>query len=267
LNEKDRARKLDFQQRKRGGRRKDGPVQTEGRIESDIQEIVDSHTFYDKSARPNDTRAICQVEYVPDIGKGDVPALHARWQEEGWIRHSLSRMEAEQLHRLGFRTIHNKDLNCEDMYWRKRGITHLWIGMLARTGDDREDYSACWAASQVSKSSQLVQRQQKWEILAKIDEPILPFFEEYDVSHKTMVKESLVEAWVKIQYTMQIPDFVVTNDFWQVLKMVCDDGVERFDMQYDPSNNGFVLQSVEVQNTSEHIRSGTHRELLNKTQS
>lgn len=177
------------------------------RIQPMVQRLIDNAPQYEPRARVDDGLAINEVILVRRQQPGAASALHAKWQEEGFVDR-LSREDCEVLSRAGYKI--NHDRKWDDGYWvwwREKKLTHLWLAV----GPEG------W------KSTQAPHPRGLWKVIGNVYNPVIPYFDDYAVTPQTILRESLVLAMTVLR--QNAPDKVFSEKFFAVTKELCDEAV------------------------------------------
>jgi len=176
----------------------------EVRLQPMVQRLLDNVSQYEPRARVDDGLAINEVILVPKQQQGAASALHAKWQEEGYVDR-LSREDCEALSRGGFKI--NKDRDGFWAWWRERKLTHLWLAI----------------GSEGWRCSRAPHPKGQWKILGNVYHPVIPYFPDYAVTPQAILRESLIVAVIAMHE--HAPDKVFSEKFFAVAKELCDEAV------------------------------------------
>jgi len=184
--------------------RPDGRGPRVTRIQPMVQRLLDNAPQYEPRARVDDGLAINEVVLVQRQQQGAASALHAKWQEEGFVDR-LSRDECATLARAGFKI--EKDRDGLWVWWREKKLSHLWLAI----GSDG------W------RSTQAPHPKGQWKVIGSVYRPIIPYFEDYAVTPQTILREGLVTAVLAMHE--HAPDKVFSEKFFAITKELCDEAV------------------------------------------
>lgn len=188
-----------------GGRQEDrGPPRI--RVQPMVQRLIDNAPSYEPRARVDDDLCINEIVMAKRQQPGAASALHAKWQEEGYVDR-LSRDDCEQLSRAGYKV--NKDRDGFWAWWREKRLSHLWL-VVGPGG---------WQSTRAPHP-----KGAQWKLVGSVYQPILPYFEDYEVTPQTIIREGLILALTTIKE--DVPDRIFGEKFFAVVKELCDEAVQ-----------------------------------------
>lgn len=160
------------------------------KLSSDVRRLISKPGEYDRDATLNDGNELLSIKFVPDeqVGLGQ-PALHARWQKSDVIQ-DASEPGATELTKAGFTVEDYNDDTGPWCYWREKRISHAWI-ILSQTGWK-------WSRARSIKAA-------RWESLTTADMPVVPALPGCPHNHRTVLRDSLIEATVKLKQPGMVP--------------------------------------------------------------
>ncbi len=200
-------------------------IQRDQDLQPMVQRLIENAPQYEPRARVDDGLAINEVILVPRQQQGAASALHAKWQEEGFVDR-LSPDDCEALSRAGFKV--ERDRDGFWAWWREKKLSHMWLAL----GPDG------W------RSTQAPHPRGQWKLLGNAYEPLLPYFEDYAVTPQMIVRESLVMALAVMRH--HAPTKVFGEKFFAVAKDLCDEAV--LGLITDQAWFNDILQQVPVVN-------------------
>ncbi len=193
-----------------------------------VSTLVENSSSYERNAMLDDGLCHSSVELVQAKQEGAVPALHAKWQQEGHVS-DLTADERVELSRAGFRV--HRDGEGYWAWWRERKYSHFWLA-LTREG---------WV---MTKAPSI--RGVRWKLIGSLTRPTIPLFENYTVTPESIIRESLAASMMIV--TQEVPAKILEGQFFQVVKELCDDAIQT--LNRDRETLDTLLSQVPVLNAA-----------------
>lgn len=183
------------------------------RISPAVQRLLDNAPSYEPRARLDDGLCINEIIHVRAQQPGAASALHAKWQFEGAIQ-NLTKDECEALGRAGYRV--QKDRDGFWAWWREKRLSHLWL-VVASEG---------WMSTNAPHP-----RGARWKLIGSIVDPIVPYFPDYPVTPRSILREGLTLAMTAIQE--ELPATLPQDKFFAVAKELCDEAAMNLERDHE----------------------------------
>lgn len=179
-----------------------------------VLRLLDTAPSYDPRARQDDEQCTNETSLVAATQPGGTPLLHSKWQEEGYVDR-LSRGECSALARAGYRI--QKDGDGHWTWWREKRLNHLWLTV----------HESGW----MSTSSSHVQGAVKWKLLGSFSDPIIPYFDGYQITTMSLIREALTTTILALKEF--VPDRVMSAQFFSVVRDLCAEANNNLDIDGD----------------------------------
>lgn len=178
------------------------------RFDPMVHRLLDNAPSYDIRARLEDGLCICETTKMSSANNSLL--LHSKWQEEGSLTR-LKREECKALSRAGYRV--RKDDDGYWVWWREKHLSHLWLTV----GDGG------WMTTSSPHLNGA-----KWNLIGSFIDPIVPYFEGYEITLQDILREGLTSAVTLLrEYT---PDKVFSAEFFAVAKELCDEALANLEI-------------------------------------